>query len=39
MDWGLTWDMPLPFGGLLVGDTVWFTIDVEAVASAATAVA
>ncbi len=34
MDWGLTWDMPLSFGGLLVGDTVCFTIDVEAVASA-----
>ena len=38
-NWGLTWDMPLPFGGLLVGDTVWFTIDVEAVASAPTTAA
>ncbi|HYM90914.1 MAG TPA: YceI family protein [bacterium] len=39
MDWGLTWNSPLPWGGLLVGDTVWFTIDVEAVAFATVAVA
>ena len=32
-EWGIDWNYPLPSGGLLVGDTVWFTIDVEAVAS------
>ena len=33
-EWGIDWNYPLPSGGLLVGDTVWFTIEVEAVASA-----
>ena len=32
-EWGIDWNYPLPSGGLLVGDTVWFTIDIEAVAS------
>ena len=35
-EWGIDWNYPLPSGGLLVGDTVWFTIDVEAVASVST---
>ena len=35
-EWGIDWNYPLPSGGLLVGDTVWFTIDVEAVASMST---
>ena len=32
-EWGIVWNYPLPSGGFLVGDTVWFTIDIEAVAS------
>jgi len=32
-EWGIDWNYPLPAGGLLVGDTVWVTVDVEAVAS------
>ncbi len=36
-EWGIDWNYPLPSGGLLVGDTVWFTFDVEALASAPSA--
>ena len=35
-EWGIDWNYPLPSGGFLVGDTVWFTIDIEAVASVST---
>jgi polyisoprenoid-binding protein YceI len=35
-EWGIDWNYPLLSGGLLVGDTLWFTVDVEAVASTPT---
>jgi polyisoprenoid-binding protein YceI len=38
-DWGLTWNQALEFGGVLVGDEVKFSIDVQAVAREAAAVA
>jgi len=38
-DWGLNWNQALEFGGVLVGDEVKFTIEVEAVAQKVAAVA
>ena len=38
-DWGLNWNQALEFGGVLVGDEVRFSIDVQAVAREAAAVA
>lgn len=38
-EWGLTWNQALEFGGVLVGDEVKFSIDVQAVAREAAAVA
>ncbi|MBI4277092.1 MAG: YceI family protein, partial [Armatimonadetes bacterium] len=35
-DWGLTWNQVLDLGALLVGEEVRVTLDVEAVAAAAT---
>jgi polyisoprenoid-binding protein YceI len=36
-DWGLTWNQALEFGGWVVGDTIRFAIEVEAVAPQAVA--
>ena len=36
-DWGLTWNQALEFGGWVVGDTIRFAIEVEAVAPQAMA--
>ncbi|MBX7213460.1 MAG: YceI family protein [Thermoflexales bacterium] len=33
-DWGLTWNMPLETGGVLVGDEITLTIDAEIVKQA-----
>jgi polyisoprenoid-binding protein YceI len=38
-DWGLNWNQALEFGGVLVGDEVKLSIDVQAVAREATAAA
>ncbi len=37
-EWGLTWNLPLEFGGLVVGEEVRFRIEVEAVAKTPVAV-
>jgi polyisoprenoid-binding protein YceI len=36
-DWGLTWNQALEFGGWVVGDTIRFALEVEAVAPQAVA--
>jgi polyisoprenoid-binding protein YceI len=36
-DWGLTWNQALEFGGWVVGDTIRFAIEVQAVAPQAAA--
>ncbi len=36
-DWGLTWNQALEFGGWVVGDTIRFAIEVEALAPQAVA--
>jgi len=33
-DWGLTWNQALEFGGVLIGDEVTITIDVEGIKTA-----
>ena len=37
-EWGLAWDRILRFGGLLVADEVYFSLNIEAVADASTPV-
>ena len=38
-DWGLTWNMALETGGLLVGDQIKIALEIEALKPAAVAVA
>src|SRR5438105_14412427 len=38
-DWGLTWNVALETGGLIVGDQIKITLEIEAVRPAAVAVA